>query len=494
MFSRERPGFDVVVGNPPWEEVTIEELAFYGMFLPGVNSLRDEERDAAVTRLVRERPELDDRFKARQDRLQIQRRALASGDYEPMGGDPDLYKYFCQRYDVLVREGGFTGVVLPRTTFNAQGSEGFRDWLYTQSTTHRVDFLLNRKRWIFDTHPQYSIALVVAEDAPPKPEHRMSVAGTAASLADWREQSSRDGIHLAPSAFGPGWQTPLIRSQEEANLLARLRTGTRFPYGAGGRWRCFPVRELDETNDRRFWRGSSEGEPLWKGASFDQFDPRGTDERPCPVTPGLLKKVRKPRPGLRSLLAREVRVEDRRRAVRSELDRARVAFRDVTNRTNARTILACLVPPGIFLTNTAPYLAFVEGGPAHQAACLGIMNSLPFDWQARRFIELHASFFLLEGLRLPDLEDREFQAISEAAACLSAVDERFAEFADATNVPVGGLSASERTRLRVEIDARVARAWHLTSADLRLMYRDFTEDAVTPAYRAMLIDRLEELS
>lgn len=25
----DNPGFDVIVGNPPWEEVTVEELAFY---------------------------------------------------------------------------------------------------------------------------------------------------------------------------------------------------------------------------------------------------------------------------------------------------------------------------------------------------------------------------------------------------------------------------------------------------------------------------------
>ena len=41
VFAHARPGFDVVVGNPPWEEVTIEELSFYGMYRPGINSLPD---------------------------------------------------------------------------------------------------------------------------------------------------------------------------------------------------------------------------------------------------------------------------------------------------------------------------------------------------------------------------------------------------------------------------------------------------------------------
>ena len=494
VFYRERPGFDVVVGNPPWEEITIEELSFYGMYRPGVNSMPEAERAAVVSELVASRPELLQLLRDRQATLKVTRSALGAGDYGPMGGDPDLYKYFCQRYRSLVREDGFVGVVLPRTAFISKGSEVFREWLYVGSTTHRVDFLLNNRRWIFDTHPQYSIALVVAERAPPGSNHLVEVAGTATSEHDWTRQAASDGVRLAASAFGPGWVTPLLRSQDEADLLAKMRLGKRFPYGAGGRWSCFPVAELHETADKRFWRGKTHGEPLWKGESFDQYDPNGSGERWCPTTEDLLKKVRKPRPGLKSLLASEVPIASRRKAVLTELDRARVTFRDVARSTDSRTIRACLVPAGVLLTNKAPYLAFVNAGPRDQASCLGIMNSLPFDWQARRFIEINVNFFLLEGLHLPSLDATDVDAISQAAARLSAVDDRFADFAAATGVACGPLDPSERIRLRVDIDARVARAWKLTAADLGVIFRDFTEDAVTPAYRMALVERLEQLT
>ena len=72
------------------------------------------------------------------------------------------------------------------------------------------------------------------------------------------------------------------------------------------------------------------------------------------------------------------------------------------------------------------------------------MNSLPFDWQARRFIEINVNFFLLEGLLyLPDLDDARFQrAISQAAARLSALSTTaFADFAAATGVDYGPLDS-----------------------------------------------------
>ncbi len=234
--------------------------------------------------------------------------------------------------------------------------------------------------------------------------------------------------------------------------------------------------------------------PLWKGESFYQYHPHGAEARWCPESDAVLKKVQKPRPGARSQVAKVVPLGERQRAVLAELDRARVAFRDVTNRTNSRTVIACLVPPGVFLTNKAPYLAFVDGDEIAQAACLGIMNSLPFDWQARRFVEINVNFFILEGLVVPRLNDEDFQEVARSGARLSTVDDRFADFANATGVGVGPLDPDERQRLLVEIDARVAHAWDLTTDDLAVMFDDFTTDAVPRDYRAQLISRLTELT
>ncbi|MEX2375863.1 MAG: hypothetical protein WD942_09825 [Dehalococcoidia bacterium] len=496
VFSRAEPGFDVVVGNPPWEEVTVERLAFYGLHQPGLRSLTESERERAIEELLERRPDLAERLEQRQEEAVQERTALAMGEYEPMTGDPDLYKFFCQRYRTLVRPGGLLGVVLPRAAFVNDGSKSFRHWLFEGTTTSRLDFVLNRRNWIFDTHPQYTIALVVAERSEPEPGHQVEVAGTATSLDEWGKQSASEGLRIAEAAFGPGWITPLLRSQAEADLLGRVRTGSSFPFGSSGRWRCFPVRELDETNHSGLWRDATSGRPLWKGESFDQYDPHGAEARWCPTSDAVWEKVCGPslRPGAGSMLADPIPITDRRRALAREVERARVAFRDVSRATDSRTVRACLIPPEVFLTNTAPYLVFLEGNELAQAVCVGVMNSLPFDWQARRFVEIHLNFFLLEGLVVPDLADDDYREISRASARLSTVDDRFSDFARNTEVDVGPLQEGERERLRVEIDARVARSWKMTSKDLDVMFSDFTLDAVPADYRQAVSARLAELS
>ena len=397
-FARERPGFDVVVGNPPWEEVKIEELGYFLLHSPGLKSKSAVERKAEIEALKAGSPELVDRFNVERERAKTVRAYLSpKGGYKGTAGDPDLYKFFCQRYRALLRDGGRLGVVLPRTAFQNEGSSGFRHWLFDCAPPTRIDFLLNNRRWMFDTHPQYTVALLAAQCGEPASEPVVEVAGIASSATEFAVQAAEPGLRLKCAALGADLEIPLVPNQASADLLQKLRRVTPFPYGEN-RWLCFPVREFDETLDRKLWETASEGLPLWKGESFDQFNPHGAEARVCPEGEESLRKALKPRPGGNSMLADKVSVAERRAAVERTVPSARVAFRLVTNRTNSRTVLACLIPPRHFLVNSAPYLAFVDDEPRSEAACLALMNSLIFDWQARRFVEANLNYFILEGL------------------------------------------------------------------------------------------------
>jgi hypothetical protein len=336
VFAGDSPGFDAVIGNPPWEEVTVEELAFYARYFPRLRGLAAGPRQAALDVARAARPELAEELAAEQERVALLRGFLGSaGGYTIGPGDPDTYKFFCQRYRTLLRRGGGLGVVLPRGVFLAAGSRRFREWLFGESRVERVDFLLNSGRWAFDAEPRYTVSLLVASAVSPAPDHAVEVAGVAASAAAFAIQSSAHGIRLHRDALGTSGGAAVSRQAAEP-VLPGMRRHPPFPCG-GGRWRCFAVREFDETNDKRLWEGATDGWALWKGGSFDQHDPHGADARWCPPSEAALRKARKSRPGGESLLATEASLVQRAATVAAEIGHVRLAFRDVSRSTDSRT-------------------------------------------------------------------------------------------------------------------------------------------------------------
>ena len=149
--------------------------------------------------------------------------------------------------------------------------------------------------------------------------------------------------------------------------------------------------------------------------------------------------------------------------------------------------------PRDFLSTQAPYLAFIDERSGSGSRVPALMNSLPFDWQARRFVETHLNFFILEGLRSRRslmtlcMRSRLPPPASPAPTSASRSSPR------RRGVECGPLDEEERLALRAEIDARVALIWGLSADELEVVFADFTLDAVPEAYRERVRDRFAEL-
>src|SRR5690606_24664333 len=114
VFLRQRPGFDCIIGNPPWEKPHVEEHSWWGARFAGLRSGPQTERDQLLRRLKRTRPDLLDEYMSAVEAADNLRLALVNGPYSGIGrGHIDLYQAFCWRFWHLLRHGGHVGVVLP---------------------------------------------------------------------------------------------------------------------------------------------------------------------------------------------------------------------------------------------------------------------------------------------------------------------------------------------------------------------------------------------
>ncbi len=152
VFLRESPGFDVILGNPPWDKVRFEAQQFWVVRFPGLNTVPASRRDAEIKRLRRARPHdahAEDQERELRERLQT----AVDGAYSLQGrgrhGHHDLAKLFCERALSLLSPTGRLGYVIPRTALVLGGWMDIRRVLVKNALITMLQ-ARNKAGWLFE--------------------------------------------------------------------------------------------------------------------------------------------------------------------------------------------------------------------------------------------------------------------------------------------------------------------------------------------------------
>jgi len=482
VFLRDKPGFDVILGNPPWEELVYEEIKFWTLRFPGLKGHPVKRQQELIQEYRASRPDLVAQMEAERDASNDLRAVLAKGPYPGLErGHADLYKAFGWRFLQFTRPGGRFAVVLPRTATSALGSAAWRSAVLNRGTFASVTNLLNSGGWVFPSvHFQYSIALVVVEVGS---ADEVRIAGPFADERTFRSRAESSAIAVTKAQlrdWSEGASFPLLPSPESLEVFLKLREAPSIGAPRSD-FEFAPVQgDFNQTTDAALWSvGDFDQEiTVLKGASFDLWEPdagspHGSAARKKIHDRVMVKLRRQVRTSSSAYVGMDASAMDRQG--RLPYQRPRIAFRDITNQTNTRTTIASLVPPAV-LINSAPVLVLRSGTAATEAFVLGVLCSIPFDWYSRRYVELHMNFHIFNWLPVPhfDLDSATTSRVVEIAGRLAAVDERYAEWAAEVGVQVGSVKrGAEKDDLIAELDALVSLLYGLTDDQVEHVFSTF---------------------
>lgn len=483
VFLRDNPGFDVLVGNPPWEALRYDEVKYWLRFLPGLLGKPVAERKKEMEKFRKSRSDLVDDFEKEVEIAAMFRKVLLAGPFPGLGtGDVDLYRVFAWRNWQLLRPEGRLGAVFPRTLLNAAGNALWREAVLTHGTVNVVT-VTNSAQWVFaGVEGRYSIVFVDIAKAP-SPDDSVGLCGPFYNLETF-EAGREAGGRLAISALraaSEGASFPQLPDTESATIFQQIRLSPRLDAGVGVA-RFLPVAEFHATNDRKtFDSGKNDGNcwPVYGGVSFNIWNP-DTGEifawaNPKKVTNELQEKRQ------RQIQLKSSAFFGMDEKWASDIDTLpchfpRIAFRKITNATNKRTVIVSLLPKECVITDAGTYLLQRGGTPRHEAFLLGVMSSIPFDWYVRRYVELNFNFHIVNGCPVPTWDEtNECQArLIENSSRLAAVDSRYENWAKEIGVKVGSVkSDDEKESLIAENDALVANMYGLTRAQLEHVFKTF---------------------
>lgn len=485
----QRGGFDVVLGNPPWDVVQLSDKEFFATTEPAIAKLKGARRKEAIDRLQGTNPQLHTDYTIAK-RLVDASNAFArdSGRFDLSArGKINLYGLFAELSLCVIREFGRVGVILPAGIATDYFNRAFFD--HCMLKRKLVSFLMfdNQKRIFPAVHPDTPFGILALGNSAEMVEFA-SYLLQEDHLHDSRRRyfMSRETVE----AVNPNTRTaPIFRSVFDAELTAKIYSGTPVLINEadGEKGNIFGVEVV-----QNFFSTSSERDqefivyhddaqlnpdglwPVYRGSMVHQFDAFNAtyvaeDESFREITLAERRSLMVALEADKYVPEGEVR----RRLTEKGWDREwLLGWRDITNATNERTVISTVFPISAS-DDTLSLLLPTRGSPLDAALILAALNSLVLDYVAQQKVSgTHVRKYVISQLPIlkPDFyTEPRLAFITPKVLELSYTSHSLAPFARdlGHDGPPFAWDEDRRAHLRADLDAFYARAYGLTRDELR---------------------------
>lgn len=489
VFSR--GGFDVVLGNPPWERMKLQEQEFFAQRAPQVAQARNKaEREREIARLAAspvgtpERAVHDEFVRAKQLAEAASVFCHAEARYSLTGvGDVNTYALFAESMYRMTAKRGRAGVIVPTGIATDDSTKAFFAEIAEGGRLVSLYDFENRDALFPGVHRSYKFSALTVGTA-----QNAEFAFYAAQVHDLSDTRRR--FRLAPSDFrliNPNTRTcPVFRSAQDAELTKKIYR--RVPVlideargEEGNPWGLSFMTMFHMSNDSGlFLDAPAPGTlPLYEAKMIHQFEHRWAtyDASSAGADPDARTLTIDERAAWEFSVRPRYWVAGHEVAERLDARGWRrewlMGWRDICRATDERTVIASVLPLAA-VGNKVPLLLVSPALDAHQAACLlAGLNSLVSDFVARQKVGgITLNFFIAKQLTaLPPtaFSDEALAFVADRVLELTYTACDLAAWARdlGHDGPPFRWDPDRRAMLRAELDAWYAHAYGLTRDELR---------------------------
>lgn len=261
-------GFDVLIGNPPWERLKLQEQEFFAARSPVIAAAPNKaERQKLIDALEQSAPDSPD-GRLWRDFVFAKRTAEAasefarsSGRYPLTGrGDVNTYALFAELFSRLAKPTGRAGVIVPTGIATDSTTQHFFASLVASSRLASLYSFFEVRKVFLATDDRSSFCLLTIGRSNQGAEFAFSLLNTT-DLANSERRFRLTPAEIA--AINPNTKTaPVFRSRADADLTAKLYS--RAPVlieersqqdgGDINPWGITFQRMFDMSNDSGFFR------------------------------------------------------------------------------------------------------------------------------------------------------------------------------------------------------------------------------------------------
>lgn len=408
-------GFDVVIGNPPWERVKLQEKEWFASRVPAIAAAaKADERKRLIADLVREDPAIFEAYEFDLRKAEGESHVLRSSGMYPLCGvgDVNTYAVFAECASNLLSTSGRTGIILPTGIATDHSTKDFFASLAERGRLKNLFSFENEDRVFPAVHHAFKFCLLTSAGGDSRDDAVFVwFARRASQVHDPARRFTLTPDEIA--LLNPNSRTcPIFRSSRDAEINKKIYTRVPVLWIEGppeeNPWRLQFLRHFDMSNDSGLFRtreellgqgGRLEGNrfrvdsqvylPLYEAKMLHHFDHRfGTYEgqTEAQAAMGKLPETTEEQHAdpdftvIPRYWVQECEVVSR---LQDRWDREWfLAFRDICRNTDQRTVIASILPR-VAVGNKAPLL-LVKAEPIQVQCLYANLCALVFDYTARQ--------------------------------------------------------------------------------------------------------------
>ncbi|MEO5606191.1 MAG: hypothetical protein ABIR13_01210, partial [Polaromonas sp.] len=166
-FAGGKKGFDIIVGNPPWDKTKFSDTDFFPQYHSNYRSLKNSEKAAVQKRLL-EGEHIKTAYETAKREMEVaDDYYTAASPLNKGAGDGNLFRLFVERNLGLLAAGGSLNYVLPSALMFEEGSMLLRKHIFTQCHMTFFYSFENRNGIFQDVHRSYKFAQMQVVKRPP---------------------------------------------------------------------------------------------------------------------------------------------------------------------------------------------------------------------------------------------------------------------------------------------------------------------------------------
>lgn len=466
-------GFDICLGNPPWNILKPLEKEFFCQYDPRLTKYGVDKRKAndIISKLLKQEF-IREQWKKYKHSIHLAGKYFRSNEYnhqsdqlsvankrKTISGDLNLYKLFLERFYLLTKPNGYCGVIIPSGFHTDAGTKGLRRLLFEKNEVREL-YSFENKQGIFPAiHRSFKFDLLIFKKLRKKTQKFKAafMLQDAKVLKNIRLQTLTIDWevikHLSPSS----WSILEFKTNQDIEIAKKMYSHPTIGTDFKDSWQVRFSRELDMTIDSNLFNKDRHGLVIFEGKMIEQYT----------------HQFKNPRYWID-----EVNLKNKFGKQYHDYQEHRLGFRAVAASTNRRTMIATILPQRVCCGNSIITTKIFDQNKKRLINkedllyLCGVLNSFVFDFLLRLKITTNLNMFFIYDMPVPRLS-RQNEIYRSIVSNVASIFSEFESLKNQKNQDNSDEFSSEYLQKRAMIDVLVTKAYGINQENLKYLLSTF---------------------